>query len=75
MARILARHDALFPLKELDIAPGVAALARRFGEILPQEKKRLAMGAKGPAIAAEFERKAQIARYADGLKELAGESS
>ena len=28
VARILARHDALFPLEELDIAPGVAALAR-----------------------------------------------
>lgn len=28
MARILARHDALFPLEELDIAPGVAALVR-----------------------------------------------
>ena len=28
MARILARHAALFPLEEFDIAPGVAALAR-----------------------------------------------
>ena len=27
MARILARHDALFPLEELDIAPGDAAEA------------------------------------------------
>ena len=38
------------------------------------EKKRSAMGAAGPEIAARFERSAQIKRYADGLKKLAGES-
>lgn len=50
----------------------VAALARKMGEILPQEAKRAAMGAAGPEIAAGFERSAQIQRYAEGLKALAG---
>ncbi len=49
----------------------VPALARKLGEILPQEAKRVAMGEAGPAIAARFERVAQIERYADGLKALA----
>jgi len=49
----------------------VAAMSRRLGEILPQETKRRAMGEAGPAIAAQFERVAQIERYADGLKGLA----
>ena len=50
----------------------VAALARKFGEILPQEPKRSGMGAAGPEVAARFERVAQIRRYAEGLKALAG---
>jgi glycosyltransferase involved in cell wall biosynthesis len=53
----------------------VAALARKLGEILPQEAKRSAMGEAGPAIAARFELVAQIERYADGLKALAGEGA
>ncbi|MEE9194645.1 MAG: 2-polyprenylphenol 6-hydroxylase, partial [Alphaproteobacteria bacterium] len=28
VARTLARHDALFPLQELEVAPGVVALSR-----------------------------------------------
>ena len=49
----------------------VGAMSRKLGEILPHEDKRRAMGEAGPAIAAPFERVAQIERYADGLKRLA----
>ena len=59
-----------------DVAGGlfdfsVGALSRKLGEILPHEDKRRAMGEAGPAVAARFERVAQIERYADGLKALA----
>lgn len=53
----------------------VASLARTLARVLSQEPKRAAMGAAGPAIAAGFERGAQIERYAEGLKQLAGEGS
>ena len=53
----------------------VASLARKLAKILPFESKRRSMGAAGPAIAAQFERRAQIERYAEGLKELAGDTA
>ena len=52
----------------------MSSLARSLALLLADEKKRSAMGAAGPEIAARFERSAQIKRYADGLKKLAGES-
>ena len=53
----------------------MASLARSLALLLADEKKRSAMGAAGPEIAARYERSAQIKRYADGLKKLSGEST
>ena len=48
------------------------SLARKLAEILADESKQQAMGDAGPAVAAQYERSAQIERYAEGLKEWQG---
>jgi glycosyltransferase involved in cell wall biosynthesis len=53
----------------------MSSLARSLALLLADESKRSAMGAAGPLIAARFERSAQIQRYAEGLKRIAGESA
>ena len=51
----------------------MSSLARSLALVLSDETKRSAMGAAGPMIAARYERSAQIQRYAEGLKRIAGE--
>jgi glycosyltransferase involved in cell wall biosynthesis len=48
-----------------------ASLAEGIREVLADEPRRRALGAAGVAIARRFEMKAVIARYAEGLAELA----